>query len=148
HLREQPRATLVFQDFLAVIPSHWVNESYAGAATSYYRYAELDCSIRLLEKPEEQTEVFEGLLRKHQPEGGFAKLDPESSLYASSYRMLVFIECRPEVVRTKWKIGQNRPEDVRLQISSRLEQRARGSDLRAASEIRKWIARRVGKAIN
>src|SRR5262245_4782680 len=39
-LDQGARSTLTFFDFLCVIPSHWVDPQYGGAATSYYRHAE------------------------------------------------------------------------------------------------------------
>ncbi|HUP56026.1 MAG TPA: FMN-binding negative transcriptional regulator, partial [Bdellovibrionota bacterium] len=139
-LRESDSATLVFQDILAVIPSYWVDEKYAGAATTYYRYAELRCRARVLESDEELTRVFRSLMGRYQPEGRHEPLSPDSATYRSSYAMLSVVELEPLSVRTKWKIGQNRPVETRLKVAAELEKRAQGQDLRAAAEIRKWIA--------
>jgi predicted FMN-binding regulatory protein PaiB len=124
-----------------VIPSHWVDAKYAGAATTYYRYAELRCRARVHESDEELSRVFRALMARYQPEGGYEALSPESKTYRSSYAMLSVVELEPVSVRTKWKIGQNRPVETRLKIASLLEERGRGQDGRAAAEVRKWIAR-------
>jgi predicted FMN-binding regulatory protein PaiB len=145
-LRFKAKAKVVFQDILAVIPSYWVDENYAGAATTYYRYAELDCRVRILDTPEGQLPIYEGLMRKFQPEGRFEKLDPESPIYEQSFRSLVVLELDVEQVRSKWKLGQNRPVETRLRVAQELEKRARGADLRAAAEIRKWIDRSASRA--
>jgi predicted FMN-binding regulatory protein PaiB len=145
-LRSSGSAALVFQDILAVIPSHWVDAHYGGAATAYYRFAEFQCSVKLAEEPAEMVRVLQAMLDRFQPEGGYDPLDPASARYRPSFEMLVIAELEPITVRAKWKLGQNRPESVRREVARRLRERAKGSDARAADEIERSIQRGAERA--
>ncbi|MBI3505061.1 MAG: FMN-binding negative transcriptional regulator [Proteobacteria bacterium] len=139
-LRETGRATLVFQDILAVIPSYWVDARYGGAATAYYRYAELRCSAVVLDDPAELVRVMQSMMDRFQPEKGYAPLDSSSELYRKSFAAIVGVRLDPVEVRAKWKLGQNRPQSVRLEVARRLRERGTPSDLRAAEEIDRSLA--------
>src|SRR5262249_4863114 len=139
-LRSTGRATLVFQDILAVIPSYWVDAHYGGAATTYYRYAAFTCAARVIEEPAEVVSVLQGLMDRFQPEKGYEPLSAGSERYRKSVESLAIAELKVLSVDAKWKLGQNRPEAVRLEVAKRLRERGEGHDARAADEIERWIA--------
>ncbi len=134
-LKSNPNALVVFEEFLSVIPSYWVDENYAGAATSYYRYAEFDCQAEVSDTPELLRDALQKMMDHYQPEGQYVPLDPGSSLYKKSFDALVIIRLTPTSSRTKWKLGQNRPEASRRQVAKRLRERGTPNDLRAAQEV-------------
>lgn len=138
-LRVKPRALVSFEDFLTTIPSYWVDGEDASFATMYYRYAEFDCAAEILDTPEAMLPCFQSLLDRHQPEGGYAKLDPSIEMYRSSFAMLAIVVLRPAATRTKWKVAQNRTPEQRRHIIAKLRERAQGSDLRAADEMEKTL---------
>jgi predicted FMN-binding regulatory protein PaiB len=140
-LRRTRCAKLVFQDILAVIPSHWVDQRYGGAATTYYRYAEIDCEATLVEAPEDMRAFLEAMMARFQPEGRFDPLDPASPVYADSYEMILVVVFAPGKTVAKWKLGQNRSLAERETVMARLRERRQGHDLRTADEMRKWIDR-------
>lgn len=129
------RAQLVFHDMLALIPSYWVEEKYAGAATAYYRYAEFDCDVALERTPAGMIQALQLLMNHHQPEGHYDPLSADSSIYETSLAMLVIAKLTPTARRTKWKLGQNRPVETRMKVVENLRARAKGNDLRAAEEV-------------
>jgi predicted FMN-binding regulatory protein PaiB len=49
------------------------------------------------------------------------------------------VELKPVQITTKWKVGQNRPVEKRLEIIEKLKNRNQGNDLRAAMEVERWI---------
>ena len=140
-LQAEPRALVAFEDFLTNIPSYWIDPRYAGVATSYYRYAEFDCDAEVIRTEEALLKLFRDLMDRYQPEGGFAPFEGSLELYRKSLDALAVVRLRPRSVRTKWKLGQNRPSEIRRMVSAELRKRNRPNDLRAALEIEKWLER-------
>ena len=130
---------IVFDEILAVIPSYWVEEKYAGAATTYYRYAEFECSVQCIEEPREMVAKFEALMKHYQPEGKYEKLEADSPIYEKSFKMLGIAECTVTGKRTKWKLGQNRPVETRRRIIEQLRARGKGNDVRAAEQVARFL---------
>lgn len=135
-------ARLIFFDHLANIPSYWVDENYGGAATSYYRFADFDCTIETYLDAGAVAKISQEFLDRFQPEGGYAALSPDSEIYKSSFKILGIVELTPKRTTAKWKLGQNRPVATRTEIARKLRERNAGNDARAAEEVEKWIRRR------
>jgi len=133
-LVEVPRAKLIFHEFLATIPSHWVDEKYGGAATSYYRYAEFSGSAEVTLDAEKMVEKLTPMMKHFQPEGGYEPLSASSPTYKQSWDMLALVRIHSYSVRAKWKMGQNRPVSTRLKVAAHLRERNQGLD-RKASEL-------------
>lgn len=93
-------------------PSYWIHPTYAGAATSYDRSAQFLGTAQVVTDPVQLAELLESLQRHYQPEGGYQPVHPADPLYAESLRRLRGIRLRPVEIRTKWKLGQNRPVQV------------------------------------
>ena len=134
-LRDTAKAQLVFQDVMAVIPSHWIDDKYGGAATTYYRYAAYDCRTALIEDPAAMVAVMQNLLDRFQPEKGYETLSHDSDLYRDSFAEILVVKLAVEKRHTKWKLGQNRPVEVRRNVIRRLRERAGVGDLRAADAM-------------
>lgn len=143
-LRAGGRATVVFQDVPTLIPSWWVDEANGSAATMYYRFAQLDGPVEVVEDPAVMMEHFRGMMAEYQPEQRHAPLDHANPLYAASLSLILMVILKPERFRTKWKLGQNRPVATRRNVVARLRERAQGFDLRCAEEVERWISRNPG----
>jgi len=145
-LRSADNVLLVFHDFLAVIPSYWIDAQYGGAATAYYRYAEFECRAELVDSPQAVKEVLQSLMDHYQPEGKYEALNPESPTYEKSFKALFIVKLIPTSSRTKWKLGQNRPLDTRKRVVEKLKERGRPRDLQAAQAVEEWISVETQKA--
>ncbi len=119
-LREKPEASLVFTDFISTIPSYWIDPRYGGAATSYYKYAELKCRAEIVSDPQKMRPWLERLMQRFQPEGGYDPLDPKSEIYRVSFETIALVLFHRETIRTKWKLGQNRPPEIRAKVLEKL----------------------------
>jgi predicted FMN-binding regulatory protein PaiB len=139
-LKARPNGLVVFREELAIIPSTWVDPQYAGAATAYYRYVEYTCDAQVLESEQEIRSTFQTLMEQYQPEHqagkDYAPIEASSSIYKGSFEMICIIRLNPTRTRTKWKLGQNRPPELRLKIAQHLEERGRPGDRIAARCIR------------
>lgn len=138
-LKRSLKGELLFFDFLCNIPSYWVDKLDGGVATSYYRFAEFNCEVRAFDDVATLAHKMDIFLKKHQSEGGYVPITAESSIYKKSLLMLELVEMRPIETITKWKLGQNRSVEKRLEIIENLKLRNHKEDLRAAQEVERWI---------
>jgi predicted FMN-binding regulatory protein PaiB len=141
NLEKHPVARLIYFDFLCNIPSYWIDAEDGGVATSYYRHLDLSCDVKIYKEKEELSRMLKLFLTKYQPEGLYRPLSIDETLYQSDYKVLGILELTPKSFVSKWKLGQNREIDKRLDIVQKLKERASGNDLRAAEEILRWINR-------
>jgi predicted FMN-binding regulatory protein PaiB len=130
---------LIFQDVLAIFPSHWADDLYAGAATTYYRFAELNCKVRIIEDVEEKPYFLQRLMERYQPEGKYEPISYESGIYRKKLKAILVLECEIIGYKGKWKLGQNRSVEERLSFIEKFRERNEGHDRRCADEIVKWI---------
>ena len=134
-MRENNQCKLIFQDILGIVPSYWVDPKYAGAATTYYRYAELDCQVRLIEKPMEQIKFLKFMMSRFQPEGGYDAIDYQSSIYKKKLESILITEFTIQSIRTKWKLGQNQSAKIRSKIAKKFKE---NGNQHCADEIECW----------
>lgn len=139
-LKSYSELKIVFFDFMANIPSYWIDEKDGGMATSYYRYAEFIGEVEFLETREDLAKVLPYFLELYQPEGGYEKLSVEAELYQSDYKALGIVRLSAQNFKSKWKLGQNRPIAKRLELVGKLRERNLDGDQRTANEIEKWLA--------
>ena len=134
-LRLRPRCVFEVDEPLGVIPSYWVHAEYGGSATAYHRTVIFECTATVVDDPAAVAAQQERLLARYQPEGGFRPIDPDDPLYRGALRQLAAVRLTVERVRTKFKLGQNRPPETRRKIVQFLRERGRPNDARAAEAL-------------
>jgi hypothetical protein len=134
-LRARPRCVFEVDEPLGVIPSYWVHAEYGGSATAYHRTVIFECTAIVTEDPALVAAQQRRLMARYQPEGGFRAIDPDETLYRSALRQLAAVSLAVERVRTKFKLGQNRPPETRRKIVQFLRERGRPNDARAAAAL-------------
>lgn len=134
-LRARPRCVFEVDEPLGVIPSYWVHAEYGGSATAYHRTVIFECTATVMDDPALVAAQQRRLLARYQPEGGFRPIDPEDALYRSALRQLAAVSLAVERVRTKFKLGQNRPPETRRKVVQFLRERGRPNDARAADAL-------------
>jgi uncharacterized protein len=134
-LRARPRCVFEVDEPPAVIPSYWVHPEYAGAATAYHRTVIFECDGTVVDEPTAVAEQQGRLLARYQPEGGFRPLRPEDPLYRGALEQLVAVRLAIQRRRTKFKLGQNRPVEVRRRVIAELRGRGRPEDDRTAAAL-------------
>jgi len=138
-IRWSGKCRLIFQDVLANFPSYWADDAYAGAATTHYRFAELDCKARIVDDAEEQSYFLGKLMKRYQQEGQYEPISHESSIYKDKLKAILLLECKIVGYKGKWKLGQNRTVDERISHAGKFRERNQGHDRRCADEIEKWV---------
>ncbi len=134
-LRARPRCVFEVDEPLGVIPSYWVHAEYGGSATAYHRTVIFECIATVMEDPALVAAQQQRLMARYQPEGGFRAIDPDDALYRSALRQLAAVHLTVERVRTKFKLGQNRPPETRRKVVQFLRERGRPNDARAADAL-------------
>lgn len=140
-LKTFPKATLTFFDFLCNIPSYWIDEEDGGVATSYYRHLDIKCDVKIIEEKVEMINFLPLFLKVYQQEGGYKEITMSEEMYNSDFKILGIVELTPSKMISKWKLGQNRPIEKRVEICSKLAARNNENDLRTIFEIERWIER-------
>jgi predicted FMN-binding regulatory protein PaiB len=134
-LRARPRCVFEVDEPLGVIPSYWVHAEYGGSATAYHRTVIFECTATVVDDPTAVAAQQQRLMARYQPEGGFRAIDPDDPLYRGALRQLAAVRLSVERVRTKFKLGQNRPPETRQKIAQFLRERGRPNDARAAEAL-------------
>ncbi len=143
-LEAHPRCVFEVDEVLAVIPSYWVHPEYAGSATAYHRTVIFECEALVNAEPSAVAAQQVRLLARYQPEGGFRALAASDPLYRGALAQLAAVHLTVGRVRTKFKLGQNRPEDTRRKVIEHLRARGRHSDGRAAEAV-EWTLNDGGR---
>jgi predicted FMN-binding regulatory protein PaiB len=134
-LRARPRCVFEVDEPLGVIPSYWVHAEYGGSATAYHRTVIFECTATVVDDPAAVAAQQQRLMARYQPEGGFRAIDPDDPLYRGALRQLAAVRLSVNRVRTKFKLGQNRPPETREKIVQFLRERGRPNDARAAEAL-------------
>lgn len=137
HLRARG-GVIEADDFLAPVPSHWVERHDGTNFTSYYRMAQADGEFTMDESPAALAIHFNRFLRKYQPEGGYDPF-PEDDAAAELLREYVLVTLALSRLTTRWQLGQNHPPELRRKLVDKLRTRGRGGDPRCADEILRWL---------
>lgn len=140
-LRERPKALFEVDEYLATIPSYFVDPENAGVATSYHRTVVLECEGVVCDDPVVIAEQQRRLLDKHQPEGGYRPLSVDDPLYRGALARLSAVTLHVVRCRPKFKLAQNRPAEVRLGVARQLRDRGRPLDGRAAEVLEGTVQR-------
>ncbi len=123
-------------EIVASIPSYFVDPTLACPASTYYRSAVAHGSVRKVEDVEAKAAVLEALMKRFQPEGGYAPIRPEDPRYDAMLRKILVAEIAPERITTKHKLGQKRTSAEMGKILEGLFARGAPGDLRAVRLVR------------
>jgi predicted FMN-binding regulatory protein PaiB len=134
-LAARPRCLFEVDEVLGTIPSYWVHAEYGGAATAYHRTVIFECAAAVTEDLDVLASQQRRLLGRYQAEGGFRPLDAADPLYRGRLAMLAGVRLTVERCRAKFKLGQNRPPEVRRAVIAELRRRGRPGDERAAAAL-------------
>lgn len=138
-MRNNNKAKIVFQEVAATLPSYWSDERDGSMATMCYRYVEMLCTPHLIETVEEMMPLLAKMLNHFQPEGGYTPLSTDDADYVKITKRLCVVKLTPIKQRNKWKMVQNKSEEIRENIIDQLQQRNLPNDKIAAEEIAKTL---------
>lgn len=138
-LRANAACAFEVDDVLGTIPSHWIDAENAVFATAYHRTVIFECTAIVTRDAAAMATLQNEFMARYQPEGGYRSVDAADPMYEAMVGMLVHVHLDISRVRAKFKIGQNRPPDVRAGVADLLETRGRDRDRAAAEALRSTI---------
>jgi len=138
-LQKDPRATFVAVSVQLYLPSHFVSEENATAATAAFKSVQVRGRCTSVEDPDERCVILNRLMEKYQPEGRYKKVSPQDPLYKKVLLATGVYALGAEEVVGKFKFAQNKAETDRRKIAARLKERGSPVDLLVAAEILKTI---------
>jgi predicted FMN-binding regulatory protein PaiB len=127
-------------DVLAYVPSYWEDEHNASGADIYHRTVVVEGVAELVADADVVAEHLRNLLSRYQPEGRYVAVDAANEMYARMLRRLTLVRLTIGRLRSKFKLGQQRPVDMRQRIIAELRQRNRPADLTAAEAVSRTLA--------
>jgi transcriptional regulator len=144
HLEAAAEVRLAVTGDYAYIPGYWRARADApethGVPTSYYAAVQFVCRPTVIDDPAAKAAILTAQMADLQPEGRHADIAVDDGPYA---RMLPGIRgIRLEVlsVEAKFKFDDQKPVELREEVSHELDRRGQGLDGGAAAQQR----RRVG----
>jgi predicted FMN-binding regulatory protein PaiB len=139
-LRRGSSCVFEIGDVLAYVPSYWEDEHNASGADIYHRTVVIEGSAELQDTPETVAEHLRNLLSRYQPEGGYVAVDADNEMYSRMLPRLTLIRLSIRRIRSKFKLGQQRPVDIRQRVIAELRQRNRPADQTAAEAVLQTVA--------
>jgi uncharacterized protein len=95
----------------------------------------IEGAAELVVEPDAVAEHLRTLLSRYQPEGRYVAVDADNEMYARMLRRLTVIRLPIARARSKFKLGQQRPVEMRQRIIAELRQRNRPADHMAAEAV-------------
>jgi predicted FMN-binding regulatory protein PaiB len=144
-LKARPQCLFEVDEVLGVIPSYWIHPDDAVMATAYHRTVIFECDAEVSEDAAVLAEQQMRLLARYQPQGGFRPVTASEPLYRGAIAHIAAIQLGIRAKRVKFKLGQNRPAEVRVNVVRELRKRGRPNDARAAEAVQWTIDRDAGR---
>jgi len=126
----------VVQEY-ARIPSYATGPS-CSSATQFFKSVMVRGRAELVLEPARKVEVFQALMTKYQPEGGYAPLDLLDPRAAAMLKATALIAIEPIETTGKFKFGQNLPEEKAAALIDLLQKRAAPGDADTIACVQKY----------
>jgi len=97
------------------------DEGLACPATQFFKSVNIDGVTEVVQSREEKAMVFEALMKKLQPEGGYKPFSNEA--YDKAIKATAVMKIVPSSIRCKFKFGQHLTDDRFEMILQHLEER-------------------------
>ena len=144
-LKARSQCLFEVDEVLGVIPSYWIHPDDAVMATAYHRTVIFECHAEVSEDAAVLAEQQMRFLARYQPQGGFRPVTASEPLYRGAIAHIAAIRLGIRARRVKFKLGQNRPAEVRANVVKELRKRGRPNDARAAEALQWTIDRDAGR---
>ena len=69
------------------------------------------------------------MMKHFQPQGHYTPLESDFKMYKKQLQTILITNFTIVSTKTKWKLGQNKPQNIREQVAQKLKQRALPNDL-------------------
>jgi len=135
-LADNPNASFSVVENFSLIDSDFSStEGSACPATQFFKSVSIGGTIEWVESREEKVEVFDALMQKLQPKGGYKPFNDET--YDKALKSTAVYKLVPEQITCKFKFGQHLNDERFEMIIRHLQERGTEVDLRTVEEMKK-----------
>jgi len=121
-LASNPKVSFsVVQNYALIASFFSSTEGLACPATQFFKSVSIDGEVEMVESREEKAMMFESLMKKLQPEGGYKPFSDVE--YDTGIKATAVIKIVPSSLRCKFKFGQHVTKERFNMILSHLEMR-------------------------
>lgn len=132
------RVTFAVAKEYALIPSYYTDPKLACPATAFFKSVHIRGTASVVSDLSEKAAALAAFMRKLQPEGDYAPIEPEDADYAGQLKSVAVVKIKVEELTAKFKFGQNWQEAQREHVAAQLEQRGKDLDAETAALMRKY----------
>jgi transcriptional regulator len=122
----------------AYIPSTWRAKpgepERDGVPTSYYSTVQFTCRAEIVDDPLAKADLLRRQMAHFQPEGGHGPIEADQAPYGRLLPGIRGLLLHIQTVTAKFKYDDHKPVEHRDRVSSRLQDRAAGSDEGTAAQ--------------
>ncbi|MGI0064121.1 MAG: pyridoxamine 5'-phosphate oxidase family protein [Nitrosopumilaceae archaeon] len=104
---------------LEFLPSYFEDTKDASLADTLYISVVIKGKGKIVNDKQEKTNALNGLMKKYQPEGRYESISPEMSVLDE----VAIIKVTPDMIRGKYKIGQNLQTGARRELAEKILER-------------------------
>ncbi|MGI0076483.1 MAG: pyridoxamine 5'-phosphate oxidase family protein [Nitrosopumilaceae archaeon] len=101
---------------LEFLPSYFEDTKDASLADTLYISVVIKGKGKIVNDKQEKTNALNGLMKKYQPEGRYESISPEMSVLDE----VAIIKVTPDMIRGKYKIGQNLQTGARRELAEKI----------------------------
>jgi len=121
----------------SVIASYFSSsEGLACPATHFFKSISIDGRAGIVSDRDEKARMFEALMLKYQPEGGYKSFT--DSVYDKSLAATAVVKIEIEDIKAKFKLGQHLKQERFDMIIEHLEERGSSTDIETAKLMREY----------
>jgi len=121
-LEQNPHVSFSVVESYSIIASFFSStEGLACPATHFFKSVSIDGVAEVVENREEKAMMFEAMMQKLQPEGGYKDFSDEA--YDKALKATAVVKIVPSTVSCKFKFGQHLDEERFAMILEHLKER-------------------------
>jgi len=136
-LDQNPRVSFSVVEEYALIASFFSStEGLACPATQFFKSVSIEGNVEIVEARDEKAMMFEALMQKLQPEGGYKPFSDEA--YDKAMKSTAVMKIIPTKIRAKFKLGQHLDDQRFTMIVKHLEERGTEVDRETVALMREF----------
>ena len=136
-LEKNPYVSFSVVESYSVIASFFSStEGLACPATHFFKSVSIDGMAKVVENREEKAMMFEAMMQKLQPEGGYRPFSDEA--YDTVLKATSVVKIIPTGISCKFKFGQHLDDERFRMILEYLEERGSKRDIETMKMMKKY----------
>jgi predicted FMN-binding regulatory protein PaiB len=127
-------------DFLAFSRRDWVDPADGARGTLNFRAMQFECNARLSTDPAEAAAALARLLAAYEPAASYTPIE-DGAFYGPRLRRLAAVKLTVLRAQAKFKTGPFGTAELKQRVASKLRERGKPGDTRAADVIESYLRR-------